>query len=230
MSAVLDEVTDIFIGMGFSVAEGPEVELVRYNFDLLNAPKTHPSREMQDTFYIDKNVVLRTQTSPMQARTMERQKPPIRIIAPGRVFRNDEVDATHSPVFHQIEGLVVDKGVTMGDLKGSLEVFAKALCGEDTAVRFRPSYFPFTEPSAEMDITCFRCHGKGCSLCKGEGYIEILGCGMVHPNVLRGCGIDPEVYTGFAFGAGLERIALARYKIEDMRLLYENDLRFLGQF
>lgn len=230
LSAVLDEVTDIFIGMGFSVAEGPEVELVRYNFDLLNAPKTHPSREMQDTFYIDKNVVLRTQTSPMQARTMERQKPPIRIIAPGRVFRNDEVDATHSPVFHQIEGLVVDKGVTMGDLKGSLEVFAKALCGEDTAVRFRPSYFPFTEPSAEMDITCFRCHGKGCSLCKGEGYIEILGCGMVHPNVLRGCGIDPEVYTGFAFGAGLERIALARYKIEDMRLLYENDLRFLGQF
>lgn len=230
LTTVLDEVTDIFIGMGYTIAEGPEVELVHYNFDLLNAPKTHPSREMQDTFYIDKDVVLRTQTSPMQARTMEHTQPPIRIIAPGRVFRNDEVDATHSPVFHQIEGLVVDKGVTLGDLKGTLEVFAKALYGEETNVRFRPSYFPFTEPSAEMDITCFRCHGKGCPLCKGEGYIEILGCGMVHPNVLRGCGIDPEVYTGFAFGAGLERITMFRYKIEDMRLLYENDLRFLNQF
>ena len=185
LTTVLDEVTDIFTGMGYSVAEGPEVELVHYNFDMLNAPKTHPSREPQDTFYIDPDIVLRTQTSPMQARVMEKTQPPIRIIAPGRVFRNDEVDATHSPMFHQIEGLVIDKNVTMGDLKGTLEVFAKELYGEETTVRFRPSYFPFTEPSAEMDISCFKCHGKGCPLCKYEGYIEILGCGMVHPNVLR---------------------------------------------
>ena len=230
LTTVLDEVTDIFTGMGYSVAEGPEVELVHYNFDMLNAPKTHPSREPQDTFYIDPDIVLRTQTSPMQARVMEKTQPPIRIIAPGRVFRNDEVDATHSPLFHQIEGLVIDKHVTMGDLKGTLEVFAKELYGEETTVRFRPSYFPFTEPSAEMDISCFKCHGKGCPLCKYEGYIEILGCGMVHPNVLRACGIDPEVYSGFAFGVGLERITLFRYKIDDMRLLFENDERFLFQF
>lgn len=230
LTSVLDEVYDIFIGMGYTVAEGPEVELVHYNFDQLNAPKTHPSREPQDTFYISRDVVLRTQTSPVQARTMEQHQPPIRIISPGRVYRNDEVDATHSPVFHQIEGLVVDKGVTLGDLKGTLELFAKALYGEDTAIRFRPSYFPFTEPSAEVDITCFKCHGKGCPFCKGEGWIEILGCGMVHPNVLRACGIDPEVYTGFAFGVGLERLTLFRYQIDDMRLLYENDQRFLNQF
>ena len=230
LTTVLDEVTDIFTGMGYSVAEGPEVELVHYNFDMLNAPKTHPSREPQDTFYIDPDIVLRTQTSPMQARVMEKTQPPIRIIAPGRVFRNDEVDVTHSPMFHQIEGLVIDKNVTMGDLKGTLEVFAKELYGEDTTVRFRPSYFPFTEPSAEMDISCFKCHGKGCPLCKYEGYIEILGCGMVHPNVLRACGIDPEIYSGFAFGVGLERITLFRYKIDDMRLLFENDERFLSQF
>ena len=230
LTTVLDEVTDIFTGMGYSVAEGPEVELVHYNFDMLNAPKTHPSREPQDTFYIDPDIVLRTQTSPMQARVMEKTQPPIRIIAPGRVFRNDEVDATHSPMFHQIEGLVIDKNVTMGDLKGTLEVFAKELYGEETTVRFRPSYFPFTEPSAEMDISCFKCHGKGCPLCKYEGYIEILGCGMVHPNVLRACGIDPEFYSGFAFGVGLERITLFRYKIDDMRLLFENDERFLSQF
>jgi len=230
LTSVLDEVYDIFIGMGYTVAEGPEVELVHYNFDQLNAPKTHPSREPQDTFYISRDVVLRTQTSPVQARTMEQHQPPIRIISFGRVYRNDEVDATHSPVFHQIEGLVVDKGVTLGDLKGTLELFAKALYGEDTAIRFRPSYFPFTEPSAEVDITCFKCHGKGCPFCKGEGWIEILGCGMVHPNVLRACGIDPEVYTGFAFGVGLERLTLFRYQIDDMRLLYENDQRFLNQF
>ena len=230
LTTVLDEVTDIFTGMGYSVAEGPEVELVHYNFDMLNAPKTHPSREPQDTFYIDDEIVLRTQTSPMQARIMEQTQPPIRIIAPGRVFRNDEVDATHSPMFHQIEGLVIDKGITMGDLKGTLEVFAKELYGEETKVRFRPSYFPFTEPSAEMDISCFKCGGKGCPMCKYEGWIEVLGCGMVHPNVLRNCGIDPEVYSGFAFGVGLERITLFRYKIDDMRLLFENDVRFLSQF
>ena len=230
LTTVLDEVTDIFTGMGYSVAEGPEVELVHYNFDMLNAPKTHPSREPQDTFYIDDEIVLRTQTSPMQARIMEQTQPPIRIIAPGRVFRNDEVDATHSPMFHQIEGLVIDKGITMGDLKGTLEVFAKELYGEETKVRFRPSYFPFTEPSAEMDISCFKCGGKGCPMCKYEGWIEVLGCGMVHPNVLRNCGIDPEVYSGFAFGVGLERITLFRYKIDDMRLLFENDVRFLEQF
>ena len=230
LTTVLDEVTDIFTGMGYSVAEGPEVELVHYNFDMLNAPKTHPSREPQDTFYIDDEIVLRTQTSPMQARIMEQTQPPIRIIAPGRVFRNDEVDATHSPMIHQIEGLVIDKGITMGDLKGTLEVFAKELYGEETKVRFRPSYFPFTEPSAEMDISCFKCGGKGCPMCKYEGWIEVLGCGMVHPNVLRNCGIDPEVYSGFAFGVGLERITLFRYKIDDMRLLFENDVRFLSQF
>ena len=230
LTATLDEMTEIFTSMGYFVAEGPEVESVHYNFDMLNAPKTHPSREPQDTFYFNENTILRTQTSPMQARTMEKMQPPIRMIAPGRVYRNDEVDATHSPMFHQIEGMVIDKGITMGNLKATLEVFAKALFGEDTGVRFRPSYFPFTEPSAEMDITCFKCHGKGCPMCKGEGYIEVLGCGMIHPNVLRNCGIDPEVYSGFAFGVGLERITMFRYKIEDLRLFFENDMRFLEQF
>ncbi len=230
LNTVLHELYDIFTGMGFSIAEGPEVEYDHYNFEALNIPKNHPARDTQDTFYINDNIVLRTQTSPMQVRTMEKQRPPIRVIAPGRVYRSDAVDATHSPVFHQIEGLVVDKGITMGDLKGTLEVFAKRLYGEDTGVRFRPHHFPFTEPSAEMDVTCFKCHGKGCPLCKGEGYIEILGCGMVHPKVLRGCDIDPEVYSGFAFGIGLERIVMQRYKIDDLRLFYENDLRFLTQF
>ena len=230
LTATLDEMTEIFTSMGYFIAEGPEVELVHYNFDMLNAPKTHPSREPQDTFYFNEDTILRTQTSPMQARTMEKMQPPIRMIAPGRVYRNDEVDATHSPMFHQIEGMVIDKGITMGNLKATLEVFAKALFGEDTGVRFRPSYFPFTEPSAEMDITCFKCHGKGCPMCKHEGYIEVLGCGMIHPNVLRNCGIDPEVYSGFAFGVGLERITMFRYKIEDLRLFFENDLRFLEQF
>ncbi len=230
LNTVLHELYDIFTGMGFSIAEGPEVEYDYYNFEALNIPKNHPARDTQDTFYINDNIVLRTQTSPMQVRTMEKQRPPIRVIAPGRVYRSDAVDATHSPVFHQIEGLVVDKGITMGDLKGTLEVFAKRLYGEDTGVRFRPHHFPFTEPSAEMDVTCFKCHGKGCPLCKGEGYIEILGCGMVHPKVLRGCDIDPEVYSGFAFGIGLERIVMQRYKIDDLRLFYENDLRFLTQF
>ncbi|MBR5390481.1 MAG: phenylalanine--tRNA ligase subunit alpha [Clostridia bacterium] len=230
LTTVLDEVIDIFTGMGYSIAEGPEVELVHYNFDMLNAPKTHPSREPSDTFYINDEIVLRTQTSPIQARVMEKTQPPIRIIAPGRVFRNDEFDATHSPMFHQIEGLVIDKNITLGDLKGTLETFAKTLYGEETAIRLRPSYFPFTEPSAEMDISCFKCHGKGCPMCKGEGWIEVLGCGMVHPNVLRACGIDPEIYTGFAFGVGLERITLFRYKIDDLRLLFDNDERFLQQF
>ena len=230
LNTVLHELYDIFTGMGFSIAEGPEVEYDYYNFEALNIPKNHPARDTQDTFYINDNIVLRTQTSPMQVRTMEKQRPPIRVIAPGRVYRSDAVDATHSPVFHQIEGLVEDKGITMGDLKGTLEVFAKRLYGEDTGVRFRPHHFPFTEPSAEMDVTCFKCHGKGCPLCKGEGYIEILGCGMVHPKVLLGCDIDPEVYSGFAFGIGLERIVMQRYKIDDLRLFYENDLRFLTQF
>ncbi len=230
LNIVLDEIKDIFIGMGFMIAEGPEVEYDYYNFEALNIPKNHPARDTQDTFYINDNIVLRTQTSPMQIRTMEKTKPPIRIIAPGRVYRSDEVDATHSPLFHQIEGLVVDKGITMADLKGTLEVFAKRMYGEDTVVRFRPHHFPFTEPSAEMDMRCFKCHGEGCSLCKGEGFIEILGCGMVHPKVLEECDIDPDVYSGFAFGIGLERIVMGRYKIDDMRLFYENDVRFLEQF
>ena len=230
LNIVLDELKEIFVGLGFSIAEGPEVELDHYNFEALNIPKDHPARDTQDTFYISDNVVLRTQTSGMQVRVMEKKKPPIRIIAPGRVYRSDAVDATHSPLFHQIEGLVVDKGIRMSDLKGILELFAKKLYGEDTVVRFRPHHFPFTEPSAEMDIQCYRCHGAGCPLCKGEGWIEILGCGMVHPKVLENCGIDPEVYSGFAFGVGLERIVMMRYGIDDMRLLYENDLRFLKQF
>ena len=230
MNLVLNEVLDCFTSMGFSVVEGPEVELDLYNFELLNVPKNHPARDAQDTFYIDDNVVLRSQTSPVQARTMLTQKPPIRIVCPGRVFRADEVDATHSPVFHQIEGLVIDKDVTMADLKGTLDAFAKRLYGQDIEVRFRPSFFPFTEPSAEVDLTCFNCHGKGCRVCKGTGWIEVLGCGMVNPKVLEMCGIDSTVYSGFAFGIGVERITMLRYGIKDMRLLYEGDLRFLRQF
>lgn len=227
LTRVLEEVKEIFFGMGFSTVEGPEVEYDYYNFEALNIPKNHPARDTQDTFYINDNILLRSQTSPVQVRTMEQQKPPIRIIAPGRVYRSDEVDATHSPLFHQIEGLLVDRGVTMGDLKGTLEVFAKRLYGDEVQVRFRPHHFNFTEPSAEMDIMCFGCGGKGCRMCKGEGWIEILGCGMVHPNVLRNCGIDPEEYSGFAFGIGLERIAMRKYNINDMRLFFENDLKFL---
>ncbi|MBQ2615138.1 MAG: phenylalanine--tRNA ligase subunit alpha [Clostridia bacterium] len=230
LTTVLDDLKDIFIGMGFTIAEGPEVELDYYNFEALNIPKDHPARDTQDTFYIDENVVLRSQTSPVQVRVMEQQKPPIRIIAPGRVYRSDAVDATHSPVFHQIEGLVVDKGITMADLKGTLEVFVKKLYGENTRMRFRPHHFPFTEPSAEVDISCFNCGGEGCRICKGEGWIEILGCGMVHPKVLSGCGIDPEEYSGFAFGIGLERTTMFRYGIDDLRLYFENDIRFLEQF
>ena len=223
-------IEDIFIGMGFSIAEGPEVEYDYYNFQALNIPENHPARDTQDTFYIAENVLLRSQTSPVQVRTMEHQKPPIRIISPGRVYRSDALDATHSPLFHQLEGLVVDKGITMGDLKGTLEIFAKKLFGENTRIRFRPHHFPFTEPSAEVDVSCYVCGGKGCRLCKGEGWIEILGAGMVHPFVLSNCGIDPEVYSGFAFGLGLERIAMKKYGIDDIRLFYENDERFLEQF
>ena len=230
LEIVLDEVKEIFLGMGFEVATGPEVEYDYYNFEALNIPKDHPARDTQDTFYITPNILLRTQTSPVQERVIEMQEPPIRIISPGRVYRSDAVDATHSPVFHQIEGLVVDKGVTMGDLKGTLAEFAKRLYGEDAVVRFRPHHFPFTEPSAEMDTMCFACGGKGCRLCKGEGWIEILGCGMVHPKVLSNCGIDPEEYSGFAFGLGLERIVMRRFGIDDLRLFYENDQRFLNQF
>ncbi len=230
ITKVLDEVKNIFLGMGFSIAEGPDVELDYYNFEALNIPKEHPARDTQDTFYVSDNVVLRTQTSPMQIRVMEKAKPPIRIIAPGRVYRSDAVDATHSPVFHQIEGLVVDKGITMADLKGTLEQFIKSLYGQDAKIRLRPHHFPFTEPSAEVDVSCFVCGGKGCRVCKGEGFIEILGAGMVHPDVLRRCNIDPDEYSGFAFGLGLERIVMRRMNIDDMRHLYENDVRFLKQF
>lgn len=226
----LEEVERIFVGMGYEVVEGPEVEYDMYNFEKLNIPKGHPARDEQDTFYINENILLRSQTSPVQARVMEKQKPPIRMIAPGRVFRSDEVDATHSPSFHQIEGLVIDKHITFADLKGTLAEFARELFGEDTKVKFRPHHFPFTEPSAEVDVSCFKCGGRGCRFCKGSGWIEILGCGMVHPKVLKMCNIDPEEYTGFAFGVGLERIALLKYEIDDMRLLYENDIRFLKQF
>ncbi len=230
LTLVQDEITDIFLGMGFSVADGPEVEWDYYAFEALNIPKNHPARDTQDTFYFSENMLLRPQTSPVQIRVMELQKPPIRIIAPGRVYRSDTVDATHSPLFHQIEGLVVDQGITMGDLKGNLETFIKSLYGQDSKVRFRPHHFPFTEPSAEVDVCCFNCGGTGCSLCKGEGWIEILGCGMVHPKVLSGCGIDPEVYSGFAFGMGLERVVMRRFSIDDIRLFFENDVRFLTQF
>ena len=232
LNTVLDEVMDIFIGMGFTIAEGPEIELSEYDFDRLNIPENHTVREWTDTFYIteDEKVHLRCQTSPMQVRVMESMKPPIRILAPGRVYRKDEIDATHSPMFHQIEGLVIDKGITMGDLKGTLNTLMQRIYGPETVTRFRPHHFPFTEPSCEMDVQCFECHGKGCRVCKGEGWIEILGAGMVHPNVLRNCDIDPEVYSGFAFGIGLERLAMRRFAISDLRLLYENDIRFLNQF
>ena len=226
----LEEVERIFVGMGYEVVEGPEVEYDRYNFEKLNIPKGHPARDEQDTFYINDTILLRSQTSPVQVRTMEKGQLPIRMIAPGRVFRSDEVDATHSPSFHQIEGLVIDKNITFADLKGTLAEFAKELFGPETKVKFRPHHFPFTEPSAEVDVTCFKCGGKGCRFCKGSGWIEILGCGMVHPHVLEVCNIDPEEYSGFAFGVGLERIALLKYEIDDMRLLYENDIRFLKQF
>ncbi|MBO4947498.1 MAG: phenylalanine--tRNA ligase subunit alpha [Lachnospiraceae bacterium] len=226
----LEELERVFVGMGYEIVEGPEVEYDHYNFELLNIPANHPAKDEQDTFYITKDILLRTQTSPVQARVMETGRMPIRIIAPGRVFRADEVDATHSPSFHQVEGLVVDKGITFADLKGTLEQFAKEFFGPDTKVKLRPHHFPFTEPSAEVDVSCFKCGGKGCRMCKGSGWIEILGCGMVHPKVLKDCGIDPEEYSGFAFGIGLERVALLKYEIDDMRLLYENDMRFLKQF
>lgn len=227
---IVDEVKEIFLGMGYEIADGPEVEKTFYNFDQLNTPEGHPARDLQDTFYITEDIVLRSQTSPVQARVMEKQKPPIKIICPGAVYRSDAVDATHSPVFHQIEGLVVDKNIAMSDLKGTLEMFVKNCLGKDTKIRFRPHHFPFTEPSAEADVSCFVCGGKGCRVCKNEGWIELLGCGMVHPNVLKNCGINPTEYSGFAFGFGVERIAMAKYGIEDMRLLYENDVRFLKQF
>ena len=230
ITQVIEEVEEIFLGMGYSIADGPEVETTIYNFDKLNTPEDHPARDIQDTFYITDNVILRTQTSPVQARVMDNQKPPIKIICPGKVYRSDTLDATHSPVFHQIEGLVVDKNITMTDLKGTLEMFAKNCLGENTKVRFRPHHFPFTEPSAEADVSCFVCGGKGCRVCKQEGWIELLGCGMVHPNVLKNCGIDPNEYSGFAFGFGVERIAMAKFGIDDLRLLYENDVRFLKQF
>ena len=230
ITQIINEVEEIFLGMGYQIADGPEVEKAIYNFDKLNTPPDHPARDLQDTFYISDDIVLRSQTSPVQARVMEQQKPPIKIICPGAVYRSDSVDATHSPVFHQIEGLVVDKNISMADLKGTLEMFAKKCLGENTKIRFRPHHFPFTEPSAEADVSCFVCGGKGCRVCKGEGWIELLGCGMVHPNVLTNCGIDPEEYSGFAFGFGVERIAMAKFGIEDMRLLFENDVRFLKQF
>ena len=230
LSIVLDEVKEIFMGMGFDIAQGPEVEWDYYNFEALNIPKDHPARDTQDTFYITENMLLRTQTSPCQIRVMEEKQPPLRIIAPGRVFRSDAVDATHSPLFHQIEGLVVDEGVTMGDLKGTLETFARKLYGDETRIRLRPHHFPFTEPSCEIDISCFKCGGVGCPMCKGEGWIEILGGGMVHPKVLKNGGVDPEKYSGFAFGIGLERIVMFRFGLDDMRMLYENDMRFLEQF
>ncbi len=230
LNSVLNDMIDIFQSMGFDVVDGPEVETDHYCFEQLNVPADHPARDMQDTFYLTDNLLLRTQTSAAQARVMENTKPPIRIICPGRVFRADEVDATHSPVFHQIEGLVVDKNVTMCDLKGVLEQFAHEIYGSDTKIKFRPSFFPFTEPSVEVDVSCSECGGKGCRVCKGSGWIEILGAGMVHPNVLKNCGIDPEVYSGFAFGIGLDRLTTTRHKISDIRLLFENDKRFLDQF
>lgn len=230
MTLVLDEVKDIFVGMGFEVADGPEVETAYYNFTALNTPENHPAREMQDTFYITPDMLLRTQTSSVQIRVMEKRKPPIRVISPGRVYRKDELDATHSPMFHQIEGLVVDRGVTMADLKGTLETLVKRIYGDDARIRLRPHHFPFTEPSCEVDVMCFKCHGEGCTTCKGEGWIELLGAGMVHPNVLTMCGIDPDEFSGFAFGVGLERLTMRRFAIGNMRLLFENDVRFLEQF
>lgn len=230
LNTVLNEIEEIFLGMGFSIADGPEVEYDYYNFEALNLPPDHPARDTQDTFYINDNILLRTQTSSVQVHVMENQKPPIRIISPGRVYRSDAVDATHSPLFHQIEGLVVDKGITMSDLKGTLETLMKRLYGDECKIRLRPHHFPFTEPSAEVDVMCFNCHGEGCRMCKNEGYIELLGAGMVHPKVLEGCGIDSNIYSGFAFGLGLERIVMRRFNINDMRMLYENDMRFLNQF
>ncbi|MEA3423816.1 MAG: phenylalanine--tRNA ligase subunit alpha [Bacillota bacterium] len=230
LNVVLDEIKDIFIGMGYKVAEGPEVDTVYNNFDALNSPKDHPSRSLSDTFYINEELLLRTQTSPVQVRTMKANDPPIKIISPGRCFRYDELDATHSPMFHQIEGLVVDEDITMADLKGTLDLFAKRLFGENTKTKFRPHYFPFTEPSAEVDVSCFKCGGEGCKFCSNTGWIEILGCGMVHPNVLAECDIDPKKYSGFAFGMGLDRITMLKYEIDDIRLLFENDVRFIKQF
>ena len=230
MNIVLDDLLDIFTGMGFEMVEGPEIEYDHYNFELLNVPKNHPARDAQDTFYVDDNVVLRSQTSPVQARVMTTRKPPIRIISPGRVYRADEVDATHSPVFHQIEGLVIDENISIGDLKGTLDTFAERLYGKGIVTRFRPSFFPFTEPSAEVDLTCAACGGKGCRMCKGTGWIEVLGAGMVNPKVLDMCGIDSKKYSGFAFGMGIERLTILKYNVPDMRYLYENDLRFLKQF
>ena len=230
LTIVENEIKDIFMGMGFNIADGPEIDDDYHVFEALNLPPDHPARDTQDTFYITDNILLRTQTSSVQVHVMENQKPPIRIISPGRVYRSDAVDATHSPIFHQIEGLVVDKGIKMSDLKGTLEMLMKKLYENDCRLRFRPHHFPFTEPSCEVDISCYMCGGKGCSVCKGEGYIELLGAGMVHPKVLEGCGIDSSVYSGFAFGLGLERMVTARYDISDMRLLYENDMRFLKQF
>jgi phenylalanyl-tRNA synthetase alpha chain len=230
LSITIDEITRCFRSMGFSVSEGPEVETVFNNFDALNAGPNHPARDMTDTFYITDDVLLRTQTSPVQVRTLLSQKPPIKVIAPGRCFRCDTPDATHSPMFHQVEGLVVDEGITMADLKGVLDQFAKQMFGSSTRTKFRPHHFPFTEPSAEMDVSCFKCGGKGCKVCKGSGWIEILGCGMVHPNVLKVGGIDTEKYTGFAFGMGVERVAMLKYEVDDIRLLYENDIRFVKQF
>ncbi|WP_373899038.1 phenylalanine--tRNA ligase subunit alpha [Haloimpatiens sp. FM7315] len=230
LDLTLENINDIFISMGFSIEEGPEVEKDYYNFEALNIPKDHPARGEQDTFYINDNVVLRTQTSPIQIRTMEKEKPPIKMIAPGKVYRSDELDATHSPIFYQIEGLVVDKGITFSDLKGTLQTFFKKMFGDNMEIKFRPHHFPFTEPSAEVDVTCFVCGGKGCKVCKNSGWIEMLGCGMVHPDVLRNCGIDPEVYSGFAFGFGLDRIVMLKYGIDDIRFLYESDMRFLNQF
>lgn len=230
MYKAIDEICDIFLGLGYEIAEGPEVEYDHYNFEKLRIPKGHPARDTQDTFYITDNILLRTQTSPVQIRVMENAKPPIKIICPGKVYRSDALDSTHSPIFHQIEGLVVDKGVTMGDLVGSLQLFAHKLFGKDTKIRLRPHHFPFTEPSCEVDLTCWACGGKGCRVCKGEGWVEVLGAGMVHPEVLSGCGIDPEIYSGFAFGIGVERTAMGRYGIDDIRNLFENDVRFLRQF
>ncbi len=230
LSVTIDEITSCFRSMGFSVVEGPEVETVFNNFDALNAGPNHPARDITDTFYITDDVLLRTQTSPVQVRTLLSQKPPIKVIAPGRCFRCDTPDATHSPMFHQVEGLVVDEGITMADLKGVLDQFAKQMFGSSTRTKFRPHHFPFTEPSAEMDVSCFKCGGKGCKVCKGSGWIEILGCGMVHPNVLKVGGIDTEKYTGFAFGMGVERTAMLKYEVDDIRLLYENDIRFVKQF
>ncbi|MEG0295446.1 MAG: phenylalanine--tRNA ligase subunit alpha [Clostridium sp.] len=230
LDLTLDRMKDIFITMGFTIEEGPEVELDYYNFKALNIPENHPARSEQDTFYINDNVVLRTQTSPVQIRVMEKQEAPIKMIAPGKVYRSDAVDATHSPIFYQMEGLVIDKGVTFADLKGTLELFAKKMFGDKVQTKFRPHHFPFTEPSAEMDATCFVCEGKGCRVCKNSGWIEILGCGMVHPEVLKNCGLDPEEYSGFAFGFGVDRMVMLKYGIDDIRQLYESDMRFLNQF